>query len=162
MKTRRNANYKLLGSLEAFEAVDSSLSDGTHGNIEGLVNGEIKRNDKKEYKYVGGAFKGGKSIWQAISAPFLLAKLVASFRGIKIETHGQNAYKITWMAVLKHKESGAIITFYDWKGGASIGSNLNPDEVTPELKKDLFALVRALADPHFPHPYDGCSIGEVA
>lgn len=161
-KIRRNHNRNLLSAMEAFEIADPELIEGTCGNIASLVNPTFDKNPKTgNWESVGGLFKG-KHFYDKVSAPFLLAKLVASFPGLKVSCEGQDGYKVTWTVVLKHKATGAIFTFYDWKGAASIGSNLMPSDVKGQLKADFLLLIKALADPRFPHPYDGCVIGEVA
>lgn len=155
---RRNNNIELLKATEAFEPADQSLLGGTCGNIQSVFDPQI--NYSKMIKTREGLF-GKKYFYEMVSAPMLLAKLVASYHGLDVGAQGQKAYKVTWTVVLKHKKSGHILTFYDWKGGASFGSNLG-DELPAQFKKDVAELLKALADERFPHPYDGCSIGEIA
>ncbi len=151
---RRSADYSLLDALKAFESADSSLLAGTCGNIQTQFNPEWKNGAMQ-----GGIF-GGESFYEAVSAPFLLAKLVAGYPGLSVNAEGQDAYKITWTVVLKHKSSGNVVTFYDWKGGSSFGGNLT--SAKGKFKTDLIALLLALVNQNFPHPYDGCRIGEIA
>ena len=92
-----------------------------------------------------------------VSAPMLLARLVSG--GMSPMVLGQEGYKITWEVALKHETTGAILTFYDWKGGASYGSCGSSDIV---FLADVKALLAALTNPRFPHPYDGCVVGEIA
>lgn len=160
IKKRRNNNKRLLDAFEAFEPASPDLIEGTCGNIAELVNPKFTKVGD-EYKHIGGIFKG-KTFYEKVSAPYLLAKLVAAYSGIQVTTEGQDGYKVTWTLVLKHKESGHVVTFYDWKGAASIGSDVFPSSNDAQFKKDFIKLVKALADERFPHPYDGCVIGEVA
>ena len=157
----RNANYELLESVSAWEPAPSDSMGGTCGNIQYHVNGEY---DFDSRKYKGGIL-GGKSLYDAVQAPYLLARLMAGFTGLQVSANGQEAYKTTWDTAIKHKRTGAIVTFYDWKGAASIGScdkALSLVKTDKGFKADLKALVRALTDERFPHPYDGCTVGEIA
>lgn len=156
---RRSADYKLLRALEAFEPASIDLAEGTCGNIQCQFNGEFNKQPDGEWKTAGGIFNG-KCFYDVVSAPMLLAKLVAGYRGLNVNAEGQDAYKVTWTVVLRHKKSKNVVTFYDWKGSASFGSNQY--EAKGAFKKDLTALLLALADDAFPHPYDGCRIGEIA
>lgn len=160
MKERRNNKMSLLAAMEPFEPGNPADINGTCGNIKDCFDPNYERDPKTgEYKYKGGIFKN-KPFYEKVSAPYLLAKLVASYPGLKVSCEGQEGYKVTWTVVLKHKETGAILTFYDWKGAASYGSNIRHCE--GGLKNDIARLLKALADPRFPHPYDGCVIGEIA
>lgn len=162
IKKRRNNNRKLLDVLNAFEPANPDDIAGTCGNIQSVINPKFDINPKTgKWENVGGIFKG-KCFYDKVSAPYLLAKLAASYPGVQISTEGQDGYKVTWTIALKHKDTGATFTFYDWKGAASFGSNIFPDELKGQLKMDFILLIKALADPRFPHPYDGCVIGEVA
>lgn len=154
---RRNNNVKLLEIMNEFESIESN--GGTSGNIQRVFDGTFNLDTGKNE---GSIFKGGKAFYECVSAPYLLAKLVASYPGLKIRVEGQEGYKITWHVALKHKESGHVITFYDWKGSASYGSDLRDKEIPKKFKSDVAKLLKALADNRFPHPYDGCVIGEVA
>jgi hypothetical protein len=154
----RSANYALLKAMEAFESSDRSPV-GTCGNIKTQFEGELKLGPGKGFKYHGGIF-GAEPFYKAVSASMLLSRLCAGFHGLKITVGGQSFYKTTWEVVLKHKESGNIVTFYDYKGAASFGSNVSKAE--GQFKDDLEALLLALVDDSFPHPYDGCRVGEIA
>lgn len=151
---RRAADYSLLAALKAFEPASVDLLNGTSGNIQWAYNGNRFGKEKVE-----GIFKG-KAFYEVISAPMLLSRLCAGFHGLQIQVGGQENYKTTWDVALKHKESGNIITFYDWKGGPSFGSNIaEPGGI---FKDDVAVLLLALVNDRFPHPYDGCCVGEIA
>ncbi len=152
---RRNANYNLLKSLKAFEPVEGELLENTCGNIQDQFNPTYYREKNP------GIFGKGVAFYDAVSAPMLLARLCAGFSGLHIFARGQEAYKVTWQVILRYKESGHIVTFYDWKGSASFGSDLS-GELPAKFKRDVQSLLLALVDETFPHPYDGCKVGEVA
>lgn len=146
---RREANYDLLKIFEKFSHGGEIV--GTCGNISDVV-------DPYDFKTPNGyreTFKGKNS------APMILARLVSA--GVPITVHGQEGYKTTWEVILTHKLSGHVMTFYDYKGGISYGSDVREkSETNQEFLKDVKTLLKALGDDQFPHPYDGCAIGEEA
>lgn len=145
---RRNADYSLLEACKAFEPASPECINGTSGNISFEL---------FPYKSI----ETYKAFYDYISAPMLLARLCAGFTGLQLSVGGQENYKTTWDVALKHKKSGLIVTFYDYKGAPSIGSNYDASKNKVFLK-DVKALVKALTNERFPHPYDGCVVGEVA
>lgn len=154
-KNRRNANYKLLEVSKLFvPAQDTVTPEGTCGNIQNLIDDTSLKGPNTWEK----SFRG------SVSAPYLLSRLITLFEGLKIEVHGQSAYKITWSAVLVHPETGFRFTFYDYKGAASFGSDVVKSGTKAEKAfiKDAKKLLAVLRDERCPHPYDGCVIGEVA
>lgn len=152
---KRKANYSLLKIFKKFEQVSDYLSDGTCGNIQWKINGDF---DLESMVYKGGLFNG-KAFYEVVSSPMLLARLVSA--GLTPKVFGQEGYKVTWSFVLKHKSTGRIVTFYDYKGAASVGSCMSGLEEEKFLK-DVFTLCKALSNVRFPHPYDGCVVGEIA
>lgn len=150
---RRNANYKLLEALKPFEVIPhvGDAIDGTHAGIRSFFEPSYGTKEKGIWD--------GKYFYEVISAPMLLARLCAGFHGLSIEAAGQEWYKITWQTAIRHKSTGAIVSFYDFKGSASFGGG---EESSREFKRDVKALLLALTDERFPHPYDGCVVGEVA
>lgn len=152
---RRQNNPKLLNATKNFVPLMGGQKPSTCGNI--VYNGI----NPSDHKSADGLFKD-KYLFDVVSAPMLLARLVAAFEYLKIECHGQEAYKVTWETALVHPKSGHVVTFYDWKGAASIGSDVYGDNAPKEFIKDVKALLLALADEQFPHPYDGIKVGEVA
>lgn len=160
IEKRRNHNKELLDACEAFEMATHkevyNNDTSTCGNIIDMVNGEYVLDGK----YKGGIFKNNKPFHEQVSAPYLLSRLVAA--GFTPDVCGQEGYKVTWIVYLKHKQSGHFVTFYDYKGASSIGSDVYGDKAPNELVSDLRSLAKALADNRFPHPYDGCVVGEIA
>lgn len=136
----RNADYKLLLIAEKFEPIGHENIIGTCANFKESVG----------------------DIYEQVSAPYALARLCALFKGLKIETGGQEFYKTTWETVLKHKKSGNIITFYDYKGSISYGSNISSVDKDNKFIEDVKKLLSVLSNDRCPHPYDGCVVGEVA
>lgn len=146
----RNADYKLLKVFEKFEQVSESLADNTSGNISDIL---YKVEYTDDYKKVG------QSYYEMVNTPMFLARLVSAGYTPKVE--GQSGYKITWRITLRHKKTKAIATFYDYKGYSSFGCN-DIGYKSKAFIKDLKKLTLALANNRFPHPYDGCVVGEIA
>lgn len=159
-KQDRGAKYDLLKIFERFESVtDEDVFCGTSANIRDLFQQYVWNCEgPAHYKTEYGA-KNQKSFLDLVSAPMLLARLVAS--GCIPIIDGQNGYKVTWRVALKHKETGYVMTFYDYKGAASYGSHCDGLENTAFIK-DALTLIKTVINPHFPHPYDGCVVGEIA
>jgi hypothetical protein len=150
----RNANYELLKKLEAFEPeTDFDRINGTCANIKSQVEGKPD---------LANFFEHYKTTLSAVPAPLVLSRLCAGFKGLRIQVGGQENYKTTWDTILRHKKTGHVVTFYDYKGGISYGSNVYGARADEEFIQDLKDLIEALKDPRFPHPYDGCVVGEEA
>lgn len=144
LETRRNHDARLLAIAKAFSPAPVTRIENTCANIRWDVEGERE------------------TFYQEVSAPYLLARLCAMFPGLQIETGGQENYKTTWTTVLVHKQSGHVVTFYDWKGASSYGSDVSGKDTPRAFLSDLRKLLAALSNDRFPHPYDGCAIGELA
>lgn len=152
----RNHDIRLLKPFEAFEPVESQDDTyGTSGNIK--VEFEKWNIGSNTYKTPYGK-DSQKPFYDLISAPMLLARLAAS--GVA-SIFCERTYKTTFYGAMKHKETGCIVTFYDWKGASGYGSCRKGLE-NEAFKKDVIKVLRALINPRFPHPYDGCVIGEIA
>lgn len=163
LKKPRNANYKLLSIFKSFEVVtDRDSLINTRGNINYYFQSKGLFGINEEHKNSQFDTLKNKGMFEVLSAPYLLAKLVSA--GCIPFVEGQDGYKNTWTIALKHKKTGHIITFYDFKSASSVGSSLtgydSKDEKT--FLKDAEKLIQALINERFPHPYDGCVIGEVA
>jgi hypothetical protein len=152
-KISRNGDYELFQKnkelISKFESINYPEGTETNGSIQSMTNIRL---------------------YQQINAPFLLATLCATFEGLKIKTMGQSGYKCTWEIVLLYKPSKSqnnlILTFYDYKGGASYGSNLSNYGdlalIDCEFIHDVRELIWLIINDRFPHPYDSCVIGEQA
>jgi hypothetical protein len=153
---RRTADYSLLKIAEAFEPAAPEASHGTCGNIQSQVYGD---------PFIGKSFERNPDyapLYDRVSAPMMLARLCSLFHGLRIDVGGQEYYKVTWTVVLRHKETGHVVTFYDWKGGSSIGSDVYGKGTPKSFIRDVKKLVEVLCNERCPHPYDGCVVGEIA
>lgn len=152
VKKSRNHNPKLLAVVHKFEPTDITRIGSTCAYIQNLI--EPQRFE------LGGNWE--ETLAAKVSAPYVLARLCSLFNGLQIKSSGQDAYKVTWETALKHKETGHVVTFYDYKGGISYGSNVYSKETPKAFVRDLKKLIKTLADDRCPHPYDGCVVGEIA
>jgi len=153
---RRNADYKLLDALKPFiQGTDNDLNN-TCGNIQSVFEDYILTDNSYKTKY---GLNRQKAFYDLVSAPMLLARLVSA--GFKPIVEGQDGYKVTWIMALKHEPTGCTLTFNDWKGGSSYGSCMAGLE-NKAFRRDVLKVLKALMNPRFPHPYDGCVVGEIA
>lgn len=150
VRKRRNHDKSLLEIADKFKPTSIDRIYGTCGNIKQDVEGNF---DTKDWD---------KCFAAAVAAPYLLARLCAMFAGLQIQSNGQEEYKVTWKVVLEHVETGHVVTFYDWKGGSSFGSDVSGENAPKPFISDVKKLIQSLRNDRFPHPYDGCVIGEIA
>lgn len=160
IKERRNNDTEILNAFDGWESVTQdfvySKVSSTCGNISYDVEGEY---DIKSHNHTKDLFNG-KSFYKSVSAPYLLARLVAA--GMKVETRGQEGYKTTWHVWMRHKETGHFLSFYDYKGASSYGSDVYGKTAPKEFIKAVTQIILAVTNDRFPHPYDGCVVGEIA
>jgi len=101
-------------------------------------------------------------MFEVISSALLLYRLLCLFKAT-VETEGPNGYKCIWWVNLKHKETGEILRFGEWKGAAGVWTRFHRDEELPEsYKRDMLLLLDELVAEDCPHPYDGNIAGSVA
>lgn len=149
---RRQADYNLLSIIEKFvPEADQEKINGTCANIRKQIEGDLFSDTAYE-----------NSFSASVSAPYVLARLCALFKGLHIDVGGQDYYKITWQVILTHKETGHVITFYDYKGGISYGSDIYGPKTPKTFLKDVKNLLEVLKNDRCPHPYAGCVVGEIA
>lgn len=147
-KKSRNADYKLLEIASKFKNAELERINGTCANIKQDI-------EPHPIPYE-------KTFGATVSAPYVLARLCAMFPGLRIEVDGQPGYKTTWNVILKHIETNHVLTFYDFKGAISYGSDVCGVTASKTFIQDVKTLIKALRNNRFPHPYDGCVVGEVA
>lgn len=54
--------------------------------------------------------------YRAISSPLALYRLICMFQKMPTDKYN-DWYKVVWSFPLKHKETGEILSFSEWKGG---------------------------------------------
>ena len=121
-----------------------------------------------------------KSLSQTISSSLALYRLLAIFGPQNLSSDG---YKSVWKITLKHKDTGNILTLYDFKGAFLFGSefslffgdisllknNNSPfgnmkviQDIPESFKNDILKLLNLICSDESPHPYDGCVAGSIA
>ncbi len=159
----RQADYnqsKLVSEL--FEAVPKDF-DGGHGNLCGQLVVNRKSKKSKFTKDYSKACEDERcsGFYSALPSALLMYRLACLFQG-NIKACGQDGYKFTWQFALKHKKSGQIICFGEWKGGSLFWTQFNLSDVPNDFKADILKLIDVLVSDTCPHPYDGLVAGSVA
>lgn len=136
----------------------------TCGNVRPLFNTETKRFgfSGNEFGSTGSKYVG---MYRVISSALLFYRLFLlwAFQWNVCDNEGKNRYKCIWWLTIKHKETGDILQFGEWKGAAGIWTvHHSPKELNPTYKKDLLELMNFIVSDKVPHPYDGCVAGSVA
>ena len=167
MGLERNADYKRGREvMELFEAIPR-VDDLGCGNVSGhlVVNIKTKRaRFVPDYCDACGPYENPKAVgfWQAIPSALLMYRLACLFPG-QIETEGHEGYKVTWTMTLRHKATGEILGFGEWKGGALFWTKYGSyKELPTQFRSDLLKLINLLISDVSPHPYDGVVAGSVA
>lgn len=102
-------------------------------------------------------------IYMAISSALAMYRLICLFNNPIVETEGAAGYKVPWSMSFKHKKTGLIIMFSEWKGGFGVWTKFGSPKEVPELyKKDMIEIINLILSDKSPHPYDGCTAGSVA
>lgn len=151
----RMGNYKALEEIKKTWMSSDVSSDG-NGNVGheccfDLPNGEIKWDCGFD----------GLRMSNILTSQLLLYRLICVFNTPPIAV--RNPYKTIWWFCIKHKSSGKILTFGEWKGAAGFwlpeGTH---KQLKPNFKQDLEWLLLFLVSDQIPHPYDGCTAGQIA
>ena len=101
-------------------------------------------------------------MYHVISSALLLYRLICLYKA-EVYTEGPEGYKCIWWITLKHKETGEVLMFGEWKGAAGIWTRYhNSKELPASYKKDTLNLLNFLVSKTCPHPYDGLVAGSVA
>lgn len=144
----------------------AELPESYCGNItSGLVYDVVKA----KFKYVADSMAvyqeeaNGKllSNCQVMPSALWLYRLLCLFQ-CTVHSEGPDGYKLVWQIALKHKATGEVLVFREWKGGFSLGHSGSGRIKNGSFEKDMLALLSALASKECPHPYDGTVAGSVA
>lgn len=144
--------------------VGTEPDGGTCGNVVPHYDRETKKFTFKDDSIELGWTEFNKRyamFYDVISSPMLLYRLLCILHApVRVPTE---AYKSVWWVTLKHKETGAILQFGEWKGAAGTWTIYHDSAELPKsFAKDMLALCNELAAKDCPHPYDGCVAGCVA
>jgi hypothetical protein len=100
-----------------------------------------------------------------ISSAFLLYRLMSMKFYPRFPQNGEEdeCYKSIWGVSLKHKTSGQILNFNDYKAGWHLGMIYSrPSEMPSDFKEDVLQLLNFLISNQIVHPYDLTISGSVA
>ena len=98
--------------------------------------------------------------WLIISSANLLYRLCCLFQNLPVDITGPSGYKVVWTAYVKHKASGKVFGFSEWKGAALY--RMPTRELEDEWVDGWIELLDLLCSDHCPHPYDGVVAGSIA
>lgn len=95
-----------------------------------------------------------------LNSPLLLYRLICIFFAAPTI---MDAYKLIWEYPIKHKKTGKEMFFGEWKGATNFWlPEPTHKELNEEFKNDLLELLNFLVSDQIPHPYDGCTAGQIA
>lgn len=140
----------------AFEAV-SELPESFSGNCYSGMHYDLKTEKVKITKY---DFHDETKIspCEMLPSSHVLYSLLCMYQ-CKVHSEGPDGYKGVWSVALKHKESGQVVVFREWKGAFSLGCSNMFEESTA---RDMCKLVELMVKGQVLHPYDGTFAGSVA
>ena len=101
-----------------------------------------------------------KVTYEIISSANLLYRLCCLFRKLPVDIEGPSGYKLVWTAYVKHKASGKVFGFSEWKGATTY--RMPTMKLEDEWVDDWIELLDLLCSDHCPHPYDGLVAGSIA
>jgi len=169
-KVNKNRRYNMIdpegermGNDEMRDAIKSKwewTSEFTDGN--GNVNYDCSFDlDKGTINWGNHDFVNELGLANLISSPLLLYRLISIFFAPP-ETPG-NPYKTIWWYSIKHKKTGKALGFGEWKGASGFWlTESGHKQLKQPFKSDLEELLLFLVSDQIPHPYDGCTSGQVA
>lgn len=103
------------------------------------------------------------SLANVISSALALYRLICLFENPIVETQGAAGYKVPWSLAVRHVETGEVLQFGEWKGAFGIWTRFHkPSELPATYKRDLLEVLNLIFSDRSPHPYDGCTAGQVA
>jgi hypothetical protein len=158
--SERNADYKMANLAESLFEYSEGW-DGGRGNLCSHIIFNSKTKKAKFVKEYWPRKESETSFCQAIPSALLMYRLSCLFPG-QIKTFGREAYKFVWQFNLKHRATGEMVCFGEWKGGALFWTNFDYSNCPPLFKNDLEKLLTILVSDNCPHPYDGLVAGGVA
>ena len=100
-----------------------------------------------------------------ISSAFLLYRLMCMKFPPRFPQHGEEEefYKTIWAVSLKHKKTGQILNFNDYKAGWHLGMIYShPEDMPTDFREDVLELLNFLISNQVVHPYDLTIAGSVA
>jgi hypothetical protein len=156
---------RIRAAADAFEPV-AQLPDSFCGNIYFGLAYDLAT---QKFKYLTGKNAAVAAyddpayapLYRVMPSALWLYRLLCLFQ-CTVHSEGPDGYKTVWSVGLKHKATGEVIIFREWKGAFSLGHHGIGRVKNGTFERDLLALLTALASPDCPHPYDGTVAGSVA
>jgi hypothetical protein len=178
--TERIADYKRGAHVnKAFKTMDAKEVDdfyknnreGTHGNLNTYF--IVQKSTKEVVITEGYEDKRAKDLWSgesdyvhlssAISSSLVLYRLVCMLKQPHVIADGADGYKVPWCIYLKHKKTGAVVCFSEWKGAFGFRTHFSTPEETPkEFLDDIKFVIDLILSNNSPHPYDSTVAGSCA
>ncbi len=161
----RNANYDLAKTITSKWSKPTKKSvqeSGASGTLVHSIN-----YDRKTSQFIYREYKSGDeryvSAFEVMSSALLLYRLICIFpSNPQLIVDGAQGYKVPWEFWIKHKETNTLFCMSEWKGGISIRTEYNEYDDNAQATNDIIDLLNLIVSNESPHPYDGCTAGQVA
>ena len=165
-----NKVFKTMNEKEVEEFYKTSR-EGTHGNLHGYF--VVQRSTREVVITEGYGDKRTKDLWSkdseymhlssAISSALVLYRLICMLKKPHVIAEGADGYKVPWCIYLKHKKTGAVVCFSEWKGSFGFRTHFSTPEETPkEFLDDIKFVIDLILSNNSPHPYDSTVAGSCA
>jgi hypothetical protein len=103
------------------------------------------------------------SLSSAISSSLAMYRLVCMLNKPHIIAEGAMGYKVPWEIYLKHKKTGEVVCFSEWKGAFGFRTRLTDIKSAPEeFINDIKFVLDLMFSNNSPHPYDETVAGSCA
>lgn len=103
------------------------------------------------------------SLSSTISSALAMYRLVCMFNNPHIIAEGAMGYKVPWEMFLKHKKTGEVVCFSEWKGAFGFRTRLTDINNAPEeFINDIKFVLELMFSNNSPHPYDETVAGSCA
>lgn len=174
--TERIADYKRGAHVnKAFKTMDvkevKTSCVGIHGNLNTYF--IVQKSTKEVVITEGYEDKRAKDLWSgesdyihlssAISSSLVLYRLVCMLKQPHVIADGADGYKVPWCIYLKHKKTGAVVCFSEWKGAFGFRTSFYEPKDTPkEFLDDIKFVIDLFLSNNSPHPYDSTVAGSCA
>jgi len=109
--------------------------------------------------------EGSKSVSlsSAISSALAMYRLVCMLNKPHVIAEGAMGYKVPWEIYLKHKKTGEVVCFSEWKGAFGFRTKAMDVESAPkEFVNDIKFVLELMFSNNSPHPYDETVAGSCA
>ena len=103
------------------------------------------------------------SLSSAISSSLAMYRLVCMLNNPHVIAEGAMGYKVPWEIYLKHKKTGEVVCFSEWKGAFGFRTKAMDVKSAPkEFVNDIKFVLELMFSNNSPHPYDETVAGSCA